>query len=262
MIQCSCGLFRMKQNVWVSPRHGVEHLIHKNQWKVQGESRKPGIFGLYDAIVIAHNGKCADQLMSLTPCMQISDLLKVQFEYKLLKDGGDCMTLSSIYSLTFAIPANESLLSAVLPPTFWSGFIRSQPALCFLTCQTRKYPNHSDETGTKDTDPEYANAELPPPSSLESKVLNQRLQLCGARVPMNVWEVERGCTPAGFNYDGANWVGVCSDWLVEASIAGAWTSGRLLAGHMIKQSIKSHGYEGSFRRSVATAKAGIGMLQI
>lgn len=307
MVKSSGGSYRMKQDVWVSPRHGVEHLIHKNQWKVQGESGRSGLFGMYDSIVIAHNGKCADRLMSMTPCVQISKLLKVKFNSKLPKDGGDCMTLSSIYSLTFAIPAKDSLLSASLPPTFWSGFFRSHPALRFLTCQTRKYPNQNGDesievwtvlssgafgkrykapqenlpdemvtrvtrllllaveeavTGIESTYPEDANAALPPPSSLESRVLDQHLQLWGAGVPMNVWEVESGRNPAGFLYDGAYRVGVCGDWLVEASIAGAWTSGHLLAGHMINQSIESHGFEGDFRRSVATAKDGIGMLQM
>jgi predicted NAD/FAD-dependent oxidoreductase len=307
MVRSSGGSYRMKQDVWVSPRDGVEHLAHRNQWKVQGHSGTPRVYEheLYDAIVIAHNGKCADQLMSLMPCTQISKLLKVRFDDKLRNNGVDCMTLSSIYSLTFAIPAKDSLLSKALPRTFWSGFVRSHPSLRFLTCQTRKYPNRSDQsievwtvlssgtfgkhykapqeklpdemvtrvtrllllaveealTGKTFTDPDGANAKLPRRSLLESVVLDQHLQLWGAGVPMNVWHSEGGRTPAGFLYDGDYRVGVCGDWLMEASIPGAWYSGRLLAEHMIKQSSKSHGFEGSFRRSLATARDGIGMFQ-
>ena len=79
---------------------------------------------------------------------------------------------------------------------------------------------------------------------------------------MNVWDAERGRSPAGYLYDGPYQMGVCGDWLVEASIAGAYSSGRLLADHIISNHTKSHGFKGSFRRSVATAKAGIGLLQV
>ena len=322
IVQQNGGKFQLKQNIWISPRNGIEHMINQNKWKVlENQFGRPS---MYDAVVIAHNGKCADQLVRNTPSPIISKLMKVQFQHKVPGCGGPCMTLSSIYSLTFAIPTKTSILSKHLPETFLSGYVKNHPALRFLTCQTRKYgSSHDDEsievwtvlssgsfalkykasqenlpnsivkkvtrllllaieealTGTIITafvtdkssddddfekDKKAIAAEDKPvqPSTLELSLLDQHLQLWGAGVPMNVWDIERGRTPAGYLYDGPYRMGVCGDWLVEASIAGAWTSGRLLADHIMSSNqTKSHGLKGSFRRSVATAKAGIGMLQ-
>ena len=311
--------FQLKQNIWVSPRNGIQFLISQNKWKVlEDQFSRPR---LYDAIVIAHNGKCADQLVRNAPSPIISKLMKVQFQYKVPACGGPCMTLSSIYSLTFAIPTNTSILTKYLPETFLSGYIKNHPALRFLSCQTRKYGSHdesievwtvlssgafamkykasqenlpnvivkkvirllllaieesltgaritsfvTDRNGDSSNDDRTSEqkvnaAKLAQPSTLEQLLLDQHLQLWGAGVPMNVWDIERGRTPAGYLYDGPYRMGVCGDWLLESSIAGAWTSGHILADHIIANHTKSHGLKGSFRRSVATAKAGIGMLQ-
>jgi predicted NAD/FAD-dependent oxidoreductase len=314
IVQQNGRKFQLKQNLWVAPRNGIEHLINQNKWKVlENQFDRPS---LYDAIVIAHNGKCADQLVRNTPSPIISKLMKVQFQHKVPACGGPCMTLSSIYSLTFAIPTKTSILSKYLPETFISGYVKNHPALRFLTCQTRKYGSHDESvevwtvlssgsfalkykasqenlpksivkevtrllllaieealTGTqitafvtdKSSDDNDDDKEKQPkpvqPSTLELSLLDQHLQLWGAGVPMNIWDIERGRTPAGYLYDGPYRLGVCGDWLLEASIAGAWTSGRLLADHIMSNQTKSHGLKGSFRRSVATAKAGIGMLQ-
>jgi predicted NAD/FAD-dependent oxidoreductase len=321
MVRHNGGKFQLQQNIWIPPRNGIQYLINQRKWKVlDNQFGRPS---LYDAIVIAHNGKCADQIVRNVPSPDISKLMKVQFQYKVPACGGPCMTLSSIYSLTFAIPSGTSFLSKHLPDTFISGYVKNHPALRFLTCQTRKYGSHDENievwtvlssgsfalkykasqenlpnvivkkvtrllllaieealTGTivtafvtdknsdsdsDDTDRQKANAEKQKtvqPSTIEQSLLDKHLQLWGAGVPMNVWDTERGRTPAGYLYDGPYQLGVCGDWLVEASIAGAWTSGRLLADHMISNHTKSHGLKGSFRRSVATAKAGIGMLQV
>jgi hypothetical protein len=73
------------------------------------------------------------------------------------------------------------------------------------------------------------------PGDLRNQILESRLQLWGAAVPLNVW---RGDSPdlesaAGFIHDPRYQVGVCGDWLMEASIAGAWTSGQRMAQHLI-----------------------------
>ena len=95
------------------------------------------------------------------------------------------------------------------------------------------------------------------------KILDQRLQLWGAAVPLNVWE--NGC---GYIYDDKYNVGVCGDWLVEPSIAGAWTSGKLLADRLLEDlsdeqktsKSSSTGLEGSFERSESAMKLGIASL--
>jgi predicted NAD/FAD-dependent oxidoreductase len=316
--------FQLKQDVFVYPQNGVEHMINQNKWKVQGlRFGTPCVLGMYDAIVIAHSGEDANRLMSFTPATELCQISAVQSQYKVPKCGGPCLTLNSIYSLSFAIPARGSILSQKLPQTFLSGFVHSHPALRFLSCQTRKYMYTKDNTLIDDDvevwtvlssgafakkytvdsdkyspkriakivsrwlllaleecltgiqltsnrlnddeesgDEGVLRIEEPPlpACALELSVLDQHLQLWGSGIPMNVWDRERGRTPAGFLYDGKYRVGMCGDWLVEASIAGAWTSGRFLAEHMLQCSTKSYGFKGSFRRSVMTAKAGFGML--
>jgi predicted NAD/FAD-dependent oxidoreductase len=303
--------FDLKQNVFVSPGHGVKYKKVEKKWLVQGshDGKHDTIYGVYDALVIAHSGMGAHQLSSLTPSYSIAHRMKVQFEPELLGDGGSCLSLSSIYSLTFAIPAKDSLLSAALPSSFLSGFVRDHPMFRFISCQTRKY-GASDETvevwtvlssgafGKKYAAPlndsplsrkmtkkvsrmlflaveefmtgvqascladsdDDREAGLTTPSALEASVLDQDLHWWPEAVPMNVYEVDHGCTPALFLYDSEYHLGVCGDWLVEANIAGAWTSGHRLAQHIMNSSTSSHGYPGSFRQSLSTAKDGIGML--
>lgn len=315
IVKNSC--FQIKQNVFVSQKDGIAYVQKSDQWKVRGDcdGQSNIVLGMYDAVVIAHSGMGAHELLKSTPCTLTSSRMKVQFEHKLLKDGGGMLSLSSIYSLTFAIPAKDSPLSEILPPTLLSGFVRDHPVFRFITCQTRKYKSEDesievwtilsspafakkhvaplsennlpkklstkvsrlmllaveeflrgakiwtppDSDDEKETDGE-AVEDAPPPFALEGLVLDQDLQFWPEAVPMNVFEVLRGRTPACFLYDGLYRVGVCGDWLCEANIAGAWTSGRLLAEHIMTNRNESHGLYGDFRRSLATAKAGIGML--
>jgi predicted NAD/FAD-dependent oxidoreductase len=303
--------FELKQNVLLSPERGVKYKSAEEKWMVQGshDGQPDIIFGVYDALVIAHSGMGAHQLSSLTPSSSIEHRMKVQFEPKLMGDGGSCLSLSSIYCLTFALPAKDNLLSATLPSSFFSGFVRDHPVFRFISCQTRKYGANDDNvevwtvlssgafakkhasplndsfvsrkmlakvsrmlfwaveeflTGKKTRRPgdaEYEKEEgFPPPSSLELLVLDRDLQWWPEAVPMNVCELDGGPAPACYFYDSEYNIGVCGDWLVEANIAGAWTSGRLLAEHIMKNRIGSHGTPVSFRRSLSTARAGIGML--
>ena len=41
------------------------------------------VIGNHDAIVIAHNGKCAERITSRTPAKAINRLLRVNFNHKL-----------------------------------------------------------------------------------------------------------------------------------------------------------------------------------
>jgi len=142
IVKQSGGRFKVQQDVWVSPSNGVKYLLANNnknatpQWRVQAAGQ---VLGTFDCIVIAHNGKCADRLMSKTPAKDLHKLLRVNFAPNVPAHGGNRMTLNSLYSLTFAVPKNNSLLSKHLPDTFIAGFIQNHPALRFLTCQTRKY---------------------------------------------------------------------------------------------------------------------------
>ena len=112
-----------------------------------------------------------------------------------------------------------------------------------------------------------------PNGSVTTKILETKLQLWGAGVPLNTWVQKKDSSPKndedeeeqGFLYDSKYGVGACGDWLLDPSIAGAWESGRRLADYMSKSSslsLISIGLEGgTFKASSAVDKAGIGSLQ-
>jgi hypothetical protein len=98
-----------------------------------------------------------------------------------------------------------------------------------------------------------------PPLLSLLRPLESRLQLWGAAVPLNVYDNHRG-----FIYDADHHVGVCGDWLVQPSLAGAWTSGRLLADHLLSAHSSSStlppttaGLDGSFVASAAAQQSGL-----
>lgn len=303
----------LKQDVWVAPSNGVRYQKETNRWKLQAKGQTLGIF---DRIVIAHNGKCADRIMSQTPAKLVHNLLKVNFASSVSSKsgGGKRMTLNSIYSLSFAVPrcSPTSVLNQALPAhQFVCGFIQNEPSLRFLTCHNRKFNTHNqndrddaDDGNNVDvwtvlSSPSFAKKHkapqefLPdevienvtslmlqglehslnlPQNALQDQVLESRLQLWGAAVPLNVWTTASKKGNTGFLYDGKFGVGVCGDWLLDPSIAGAWDSGRRLAEYMIQTSSSSSshhsttnpkkpplvGVKGSFHASEGSAKAGIG----
>jgi predicted NAD/FAD-dependent oxidoreductase len=291
------GLVDLHQDVWVSPSSGVRY--KNGKWSVQASGK---LLGQFDRLVIAHNGKCADRLMSKTPAKQVHNLLKVNFAPSVAAHGGNRMTLNSIYSLTVAIK-KSSVLSQALPDPFVCGFVKDNSAIRFISSQTRKYPSATNErNGSGDSNdvevwnilssatfakkfkapqeflPEeiitdvssrllHALEELLnlPSESVAKAVFEQRLQLWGAALPINTWETSddnSSVGAGGYIYDADHAVGVCGDWLVQPSIAGAWTSGQQLADHLVasadKQNAKSFGLEGSFVRSESASKVGIG----
>ena len=279
--------FGLEQDVWVSPSNGVKRCQNNTKWQVILKQNQPPQH--FDKLVIAHNGKCADRLMSRTPAKQIHQLLRVNFASSVSQNGGNRMTLNSIYSLTFVLPRGEpSALSKALPDTFIFGFVQNEPQyLKFLTFQSRKYPMEEGEDSvevwtilssanfakkykapqefippeTEDMVTELLLRALERSLNLKVKSLNpieQRLQLWGAAVPMN------RCDNAGvgFLYDSDHSVGVAGDWLVDPSVGGAWTSGRRLAEYLNnapKQGkLTSVGLEGKFVRVDSALENGIG----
>jgi predicted NAD/FAD-dependent oxidoreductase len=219
--------------------------------------------------------------MSKSPAKAVHNLLRVNFASSVAKQGGKRMTLNSIYSLTFALPEGSALHEA-LPDTLMAAFVKNEPSLRFLACQSRKYP--SDDSGvevwTLLSSAPFAKKHKAPQeflpgdvvqnvtalmlNSLEGslglakeslKPLESRLQLWGAAVPLNRWKNGRG-----FVYDNMYRVGVCGDWLVDPSIAGAWTSGDSLGHYICSGDVQSTGLDGSFRCCEQVAAAGIGSL--
>jgi predicted NAD/FAD-dependent oxidoreductase len=301
------GAFRVHQDVWVSPSSGVKY--NHGKWQVRAKGK---VLGEHSHLVIAHNGKCADRLTSTTPARAVHSLLRVHFNDRVPASGGSKMTLNSIYSVTVALPS-PSVLSQALSSGFLAGFVQNHPTLSMISCQTRKYPPSTYNDGEDDDAavevwnilstasfakrnkapqeflPEDVVANvtrwlveavddmvLPDTDSsvaLMDQLLEARVQLWGAAVPMNVWRSngeDAGVgRDAGFIYDPEYQVGVCGDWTLDPSIAGAWTSGRRLAQHLKaasrisgdheKQSL-SVGLEGRFEASPSVRNLAIASL--
>lgn len=300
--------FDIRQDVWVSPSSGVRYegppppqgsmaknAIGSESWSVRAQGRT---LGKHDHLIVAHNGKCADRLMSKTPAKDVHRLLRTNFNDRVPENGGQKMTLNSIYSLTFCVKS-PSLLSQNLPESFVGGFVLDHPRLSLVTCQTNKYPRDSyKENPIKDDQSDLevwtilstasfakknkapqeflpqdviqnvtrllvdslerdivgeihegaanTNGNANGKGILREQILESRLQLWGAAVPLNVWRGDSSTTRsssnntnvpnngcAGFIHDPRFQVGVCGDWLLEPSIAGAWTSGQRMAQHLI-----------------------------
>jgi predicted NAD/FAD-dependent oxidoreductase len=297
------GDFPVEQDVWVSPSNGVKLMSSisseggaSHKWQVKAKGK---ILGQFDKLVIAHNGKCADRLMSQTPAKDFHRLLQVNFAPYVPQAGGKRMTLNSLYSLSFAVRTGESSISKALPAAkFTSGFIKNNQNLRFISCNTRKHPvegedgievwtvlssakfgkafkgpqeNLPDDLIEKVTGLLYDSVEdalALPKGSLRGpedesagsgRVLESRLQLWGAGVPLNTW-VPDNDEAEGFIYDADYGVGACGDWLLDSSLAGAWESGRRLAGFIATEDKETSGLEGRFQASTAVDKVGIGAL--
>jgi len=327
----SGSTFNVEQDVWVSPSSGVKYQgppasqgstakngIAKDSWSVRAQGQT---LGKHDHLIVAHNGKCADRLMSKTPAKGVHRLLRTNFNDRVPVNGGDKMTLNSIYSLTVCLKG-PSLLSQNLPEAFVGGFVQNHPRLGLVTCQTNKYPTTTYRDGNDDESIEvwtilstapFAKKNKAPQEFLpedvvqkvtqllldslendilcpgvekdgggknggtggllQNQVLESRLQLWGAGVPLNVWrgdpnrKSENDSThgSAGFVHDPRYQVGVCGDWLLEASIAGAWTSGRRMAQRLIdtdhSSTEKCVGFKkGNFEASSSVRQLGLASL--
>jgi predicted NAD/FAD-dependent oxidoreductase len=303
MVETSGGSFQLEQDVWVSPSSGVRYQKNSGKWKLQANGET---LGYYDQLILAHNGKCADRIMSKTPAKDLHRLLRVNFAPTVPAHGGAKMTLNSLYSLTIVLPKG-SCLSKALPEPFQCGF-SDHPQLRMISCQSRKYPTTATATATA-TDADYevwnilssakfakkykAPQEFLPPETVEEVTalllqavqeslcldtmenesspstiltpLEKRLQLWGAAVPLNVWRSKEKSSAKPFLWDEQYQVGVCGDWLLEPSIAGAWTSGQSMAQHLMKSNTSPRGtvgLEGNFERSESASKLGLAALPL
>ena len=265
--------FTIEQDVWISPSNGVKFIGSEEAplWSIQTNGKQ---FGTFDRIVIAHNGKCADRLMSRTPAKALHSLLRTNFADYAPSWGGKRMTLNSIYSLTFVIKRENSPISGALGEKTYSAFLKNEPTLRFLSCQSRKYEDGSTnkqndlECWTVLSSPKFAkkykgpqenlpkerieevtdlmikalerSLNLRPGAICDDEIMDSRLQLWGAAVPLNTWMNKKGeddvstVSEMGFLYDSQYGVGVCGDWLLDPSIGGAWESGRRLSNFITK----------------------------
>ena len=236
----------VRQDVWISPSNGIRY-ESGGGWLVR-ESKS--VERRFDALVIAHNGKCAERLTSKQPARDIHALLRARFKASLGKGGGGgggCMTLNSIYSLLVELPAGA------LPPSLGQcmTFVHCEPALRFLGNNEAKHPSpvgggapatevwtvlSSAAFGAKHKAPQeflegteveaevtkllleaVARAAGLPDDALAAKAVATKLQLWGAAVPINAWE---GADAAEFAYNSKFRIGIAGDWLRAGSVGG------------------------------------------
>ena len=114
---------------------------------------------------------------------------------------------------------------------------------------------------------------LSPGTLNKEDILDSRLQLWGAAVPLNTWKTNSTATgstdvseaESGFLFDADFGVGASGDWLLDSSIGGAWTSGVRLAEYMmddnrntVNAGLPPHG---EFSASRAAHQDGIGSIR-
>lgn len=124
--KCLAALVNVTQSVWISS------LL----WEVDTKKWHIDKYGYFDYLVIAHNGKCADKLMSSAGVPQVHKLLQVRFSDHLnLKDKR--MHLCSIWALLVCFPR-----SLGLP---YEGAHVSDYDISWIANNTAKLQGHSEE---------------------------------------------------------------------------------------------------------------------
>lgn len=203
------------------------------------ENEKPR--GEYDAVVIAHNGKCANRLLSTSGLPLLTKQMKR-------------LELSSVWALlaAFEDPLPIPLLDS--NAAFEGAFVRDVDSLSWMGNNTRKF--FPMQTGTPECWTFFSTAaygkknKVPQeniPKLTAEKVkedmlggvehalglsegslqqpIYTRVQLWGAALPMNTPGVPCIFDPLGR-------AGICGDWLTGSSIEAAVLSGMSLANHI------------------------------
>ncbi|KAJ4969366.1 hypothetical protein NE237_016067 [Protea cynaroides] len=218
---------------WISklePFNGMWHL---------SENGKP--CGQFDAIVIAHNGKCANRLLASSGLPLIARQMKR-------------LELSSIWTLLAAFEDPLPTPGNTVMTSFEGAFVKGVDAVSWMANNTKKlFPSQS--TGpycwTFFSTPTYGKRNKVPqeniPKMTEEKVkagmlegvesalglskgslqrpCYTRVQLWGAALPMNTPGI-----PCIFDPQGR--AGICGDWLLGSSLEAAALSGMALANHI------------------------------
>ena len=247
----------VRQDRWVAPNGGV----FKKPDGTWSADREP-----FDAVIIAHNGKCAERLTSKIRS-PVAKLCKAAFG---TKPSPSRMTLNSVYSLVFEVPAGSFSYDGV------AKVFDDDAVLAFAANQGKKLGWSKDgdatETWTALSTGAFGSKNKHPQEQLrgtdvEERVKNEmltalgaalgaseplaplrwRLQLWGAALPLNAHVAD-----VPFAWDAENKIGVVGDWLsVEggpvASIEAAFCSGDALAKHLAAAPSESAGLEGSYQ---------------
>jgi predicted NAD/FAD-dependent oxidoreductase len=248
----SSGLVEIRRPQWVS---NIYHDGKNNGWRVEGKGRRKE--GLFDAVVIAHNGKCANRL---TAPMGVPDIHR---QLKRLKLSANWVVMVAFERPVFPSDYHDS---RELPPfegahvddsnevLLWAGNntkklgmhsgsnsnISSSEIECWTLLSTNKYgklnkvpqeavPAAKSEQVIQDLLTAFQQTlssqdhlyPLPP-------VLFSRAQLWGAALPLNSPYVP--CI-----WDGRGRVGICGDWVAgRGSVESAVLSGIAVAEEISK----------------------------
>lgn len=243
----------IETDVWVPPNGGLSRL--KRGWRITHGRERVDV----DAVVIAHNGKCAERLTSRlqTP---VAPLLRARFG---TRPHASVLTLTSVYSLVVELRDTVDL----------DGFdalkIRGHPVLAYVSDNAAKLDWAARESVlTLHSTATFAKANKHPQEALagtdvEARVVRDmlnalqdvlgvgadaastcKLQLWGAALPLNRWD-------ANFVWDAESRIGVVGDWLSEdpraaSTLEAAFVSGHALANHVTTDASRSAGLERTF----------------
>ncbi|GFR40845.1 hypothetical protein Agub_g1494 [Astrephomene gubernaculifera] len=225
------ALVEIRRPVWVGKMQAVEG----RGWELQGEGRSQGV---YDAVVIAHNGKCANRLVGPTGAPLVAQQLMR-------------LRLNAVWALMVAF-------DGPLPVPFEGAFVQGSSVLSWAANNTAKLGlRHTPESlqcWTLFSTNAFGQANKVPqeaiPADVADKVATEmlqalkescvgsgsssssslqwprpvftRVQLWGAALPLNSPGV-----PCILDPDSR--VGVCGDWLSGGSLQAAAVSGITIA---------------------------------
>lgn len=218
---------------WISklePFNGMWHL---------SENGKPS--GQFDAIVIAHNGKCANRLLSSSGLPLIARQMKR-------------VELSSIWALLAAFEDPLPIPPNALTFPFEGAFVKGVDSLSWMANNTKKLscsPNTGPHCWTFFSTAAFGKRNKVPQESIPAVTADKvkaamlegvesalglskgslkrpfysRVQLWGAALPTNTPGI-----PCIFDPHGR--AGICGDWLLGSSLEAAALSGIALANHI------------------------------
>ncbi|XP_051123644.1 uncharacterized protein LOC127246369 [Andrographis paniculata] len=202
-------------------------------------SEKGKACGCFDAIVIAHNGKCANRLLASSGLPLIARQMKK-------------LELSSIWALMAAFEDPLPPLKSGIP--FEGAFVKGIDSLSWMANNTakllgphingphcwtffsttvfgkqNKVPQESIPSGTAEKVKEAMLEGVESALGLQKNSLKRpfysRVQLWGAALPTNSPDISCIFDPLGR-------AGICGDWLLGSSLEAAALSGMALANHI------------------------------
>lgn len=120
----------IRRATWVSRLERSTSVYGATEWNLYEHSKH---LGKFSAVIIAHNGKCADRLISTSNVPRINNVLKVAFGAQLPAGGklSKKMQLCSLWVAIFAIPAS-------LHAAFEGAYVMDSDVLSWVCNNSKK----------------------------------------------------------------------------------------------------------------------------